>query len=71
MVGDSFTMGLGVAWKQCFCTILGRLFERKGPSPSSVPRVEVVNLGMNGYATDQELIVLKEADQIVNRDEKV
>ncbi len=49
LVGGSFTFGHGLAWEETFA---GRLEARAG-SP------QVVNLGVQGYATDQSLLRLK------------
>lgn len=48
-VGDSFTFGVAVDQGDRFSELLER----------TDPRVEVVNLGVNAYGTDQELLVLE------------
>ena len=48
LLGDSFGMGLGVAREEGVATLLGNELG-----------AEVVNLAMNGYSTDQELLVLE------------
>ncbi len=51
LLGDSFAFGAGVDNKHTFSAHLGR---RLGPA------FEVVNLGVTGYSTDQELILFEE-----------
>lgn len=53
--GDSFVFGLGVDEEALFTSHLERLLER-----SSRGRTEVLNLGVSGYSTDQEYILLEE-----------
>jgi lysophospholipase L1-like esterase len=48
-LGDSFTFGVSVDYGERFTELLERSF----------PRLEVVNLGVNAYGTDQELRVLE------------
>jgi len=48
LLGDSFGMGLGVPFEQAVACLLEK-----------ETRAEVVNLSMNGYSTDQELLVLE------------
>jgi lysophospholipase L1-like esterase len=50
VLGDSFAYGIGVADDETFSA---RLAE-------AVPRVEVLNAGVNGYGTGQELLLLRE-----------
>jgi GDSL-like Lipase/Acylhydrolase family len=50
MLGDSIAFGYGVADDKTFSAALERMD----------PRLEVVNLGVQGYGTDQELIKLEE-----------
>ena len=50
VLGDSFAMGLGVEQQEAFPNLLEQEFFKQG--------VEVINLGMNGYSTDQELLTL-------------
>jgi hypothetical protein len=51
LLGDSFAFGAGVDNKHTFSAHLGR---RLGPA------FEVVNMGVTGYSTDQELILFEE-----------
>jgi lysophospholipase L1-like esterase len=46
LLGDSFAMGWGVERQQMFSSLLERL----------VPDLEVINLGVAGYGTDQEVL---------------
>jgi hypothetical protein len=48
-VGDSFTFGIGVDHGERYTELLER----------SLPRLEVINLGVNAYGTDQELRALE------------
>lgn len=62
VLGDSFAWGYGVAEGDLFTT----RFERRAHPP-----VEVVNLGVSGYGTDQELLLYRQlgrqfqADQVL------
>jgi hypothetical protein len=56
--GDSYVFGLGVDEENLFTTHLERLLNARFAAPGI--RVEVVNLGVLGYSTDQELILLDE-----------
>lgn len=47
-VGDSFTWGYGVEEEETFCRLLSKALD-----------VEVLNLGVSGYGTDQELLSLR------------
>jgi len=49
MIGDSITFGYGVGDGETFSAVMEAL----------VPRLEVVNLGVQGYGTDQELLKLE------------
>jgi len=46
MLGDSITFGSAVGDEETFCALMG-------------PRYDVVNLGVEGYGTDQELLKLE------------
>ena len=48
VLGDSFVWGLGVEDDELFTSLLAR---------ESSPPLEVVNLGVSGYGTDQELLL--------------
>ncbi len=47
VLGDSMIFGFGVEYEEMFTTILER----------RLPNVEVINLGVSGYSTDQELLL--------------
>lgn len=58
MIGDSVTMGHRVAYAQTFTAKLeDRLRARVGPDTT----IEVINAGVHGYATYQEVQVLRES----------
>jgi len=50
VLGDSFVWGYGVDFEDSFCARLERL----------IPELEVVNLAVNGYGTDQELLLYRD-----------
>jgi lysophospholipase L1-like esterase len=50
VLGDSFTYGLGVGDDQTYCARLA----------AELPGLEVINAGVNGYGTAQQLILLRE-----------
>ena len=50
VLGDSFTYGLGVEDDETYCARL----------QAEVPALEVVNAGVNGYGTGQQLLLLRE-----------
>ncbi|MFX0194692.1 MAG: SGNH/GDSL hydrolase family protein [Candidatus Hodarchaeota archaeon] len=50
VLGDSFTWGFGVEQDQIFTEIIER----------SQDNLEVINMGVSGYSTDQEYLLLKE-----------
>ncbi|MBW1944382.1 MAG: hypothetical protein JRJ51_16305 [Deltaproteobacteria bacterium] len=50
-LGDSFTIGFGVSRKNRYTDRIGEYLS---------PEYEVINMGMWGWSTDQELLVLKE-----------
>jgi len=56
MLGDSITFGNGVAWNQTFSWILQENLNRAASGRS----YEVLNLGVTGYNTAQELATLRE-----------
>ncbi len=56
-LGDSVTYGLGVRAEDAFPKILENLIEKENQSGT---RVEVLNYGVNGYKTVQEVILLQE-----------
>lgn len=54
--GDSYTYGYGVGQDETYPAQLARLLEERFPG-----RYEVLNAGVNGYGTYQELIALRQA----------
>ena len=58
-IGDSFLFAESVDEERIFTTKLKERLNKRGPE-----RWEVVNLGVNGYSTDQELILFEELGQI-------
>lgn len=54
VLGDSYVFGVGVDEEHVFSTRLRQRLERGGA------RVEVVNAGVSGYSTDQQLVLLQE-----------
>jgi lysophospholipase L1-like esterase len=57
-VGDSFTFGLGVAGHETFSTVLEELLAARMMPDDR--RVEVLNFGVSGYNTTQELALLRD-----------
>jgi hypothetical protein len=55
VLGDSFVFGVGVDESHLFTTYLAALLNRAAPD-----RFEVLNLGISGYSTDQEYLLLEE-----------
>jgi len=55
VLGDSFVFGIGVDQEHLFTTQLQQLLDSRGAG-----RFEVVNLGVAGYSTDQQLLLLEE-----------
>jgi lysophospholipase L1-like esterase len=53
--GDSYVFGVGVDEEHLLTTHLERLLQ-----PHFPPRLEAVNMGVSGYSTDQELLLMKE-----------
>ncbi len=58
ILGDSFSDGLEVSNDELFSTVLGRLR----------PDLEVVNAGVGGYGTVQELLLLRRLELVVRPD---
>lgn len=56
VLGDSFAFGMGVEERHLFTTLLEGLLEDGSPGRE----FQVINLGVLGYATDQELILFQE-----------
>ncbi len=57
-LGDSVTMGYGVTYRETFCSQLESLL---GRSDSRYQSHQVINCGVHGYSTPQELQVLRES----------
>lgn len=55
-IGDSFTFGWGVAEEQRYTEVLARLVAQKRPGT----RLRIVNAGHWMYASDQQLVLMKE-----------
>jgi lysophospholipase L1-like esterase len=53
VLGDSMAFGLGVNDDESFPAKLQHLYEAEGE------KGEVINMGLNGYSTDQQLLLLK------------
>jgi hypothetical protein len=56
LLGDSFTYGDGLEWDQTYGMVLENLLNEAAGGP----RFEVVNAGVPGYGTTQELSLLRE-----------
>jgi|GEM_PF-6990630 len=54
ILGDSYTFGLGVNEDETFSAKLSELFQKSGA------KTDVINMGVNGYGTDQEYLLLSE-----------
>ncbi|MHC1766520.1 MAG: SGNH/GDSL hydrolase family protein [Verrucomicrobiia bacterium] len=55
VLGDSFTVGLGVAEEDRYTDVLERALQKQYPGT----KIEVINLGVQGFETVQELKTLK------------
>ncbi|MBN2031315.1 hypothetical protein JW824_13865 [bacterium] len=53
VLGDSITYGLGVSWDETYPKIIEQLLNKR--STDSDQRYEVINFGVNGYNTVQEV----------------
>jgi len=54
-IGDSFTFGYGVRGEDSYPNVLEKMLNRE----NGAKKFEVLNLGLGGYSTQQEAIVLK------------
>lgn len=55
-LGDSFTMGYGVEAENTWCSKLEKLLNKYPPPiKSTIKRIEVINCGVGGYGTRQEI----------------
>jgi lysophospholipase L1-like esterase len=59
-LGDSFTLGAEVELEQCYPKVLERLLNERAAAQGDSIRYEVLNGGVGGYGTSQELLFLKE-----------
>lgn len=59
-LGDSFTLGAEVELEQCYPKVLERLLNERATAQGDSIRYEVLNGGVGGYGTAQELLFLKE-----------
>lgn len=57
VLGDSFVDAMQVPLEQTFCSLLEKRLGEQGLKPYT--NVEVLNFGVGGYATAQELLVLR------------
>lgn len=58
ILGDSYTEALQVPLEAGFCAIVGKEVERCAPAPAT--RIEVLNFGVSGFGTAQELLLLRD-----------
>jgi lysophospholipase L1-like esterase len=65
LIGDSFTFGYGVADDSTLAVQLQREFAK---ASRDCPRVEVINGGVNGYDTDQEVMFLRRVGLLYHPD---
>jgi lysophospholipase L1-like esterase len=63
VLGDSFVFGVGVDQDHVFTTRLQNLIEARRPG-----EIEVLNLGVAGYSTDQELLLFEDLGQRLRPD---
>jgi lysophospholipase L1-like esterase len=61
MVGDSYVWGYGVNDDETAAAVLGRM----------IPGLEVINMGVSGYSTDQELLMYREEGYKYHADDVV
>ena len=59
-LGDSFTLGAEVAMRDSYVYILEQLLNKRAASLGDSIRFEVMNGGVGGYGTFQELVFLRE-----------
>jgi hypothetical protein len=60
VLGDSYTEALQVPFENSFCAVLERKLRECPPPPLPGTEVEVINFGVSGYGTAQELITLRD-----------
>jgi hypothetical protein len=59
-LGDSFTLGSEVADEACYPRVLERLLNKQARGNGDTVQYEVLNAGVGGYGTFQELLYFKE-----------
>lgn len=59
-IGDSFTLGSEVANDACYPSVLEQLLNKQARDQGDTVRYEVLNAGVGGYGTFQELLYFKE-----------
>jgi hypothetical protein len=59
-LGDSFTLGSEVADEVCYPSVLEQLLNKQARDQGDTIRYEVLNAGVGGYGTFQELLYFKE-----------
>lgn len=60
VLGDSMTFGLGVNQDEVFCYLLEKEIKRAHPDS----KIDVMNFGISGFSTGQELLCLKKYSDI-------
>ncbi len=58
VIGDSYCEAFSVSLEQAFWSVMGKKLEECGAFPRK--RIEVINFGVSGYGTAQELLTLRE-----------
>jgi hypothetical protein len=58
VVGDSYCEAFSVSLEEAFWSVMGKKLEECGAFPAR--KIEVINFGVSGYGTAQELLTLRE-----------
>jgi hypothetical protein len=58
VIGDSYPEALSVTMEEAFWWVMGKELQKCGAFPNR--RIEVLNFGVSGYGTTQELLTLRE-----------
>ncbi len=58
VVGDSYCEALSVSLEEAFWSVMGKKIEECGAFPGK--KIEVINFGVSGYGTAQELLTLRD-----------